>query len=51
VGITTRRLAEEAEVNHGLIHYYFGSNENLMLWMLGRRGAAVDIDPHEEAAA
>ena len=26
-GITTRRLAEEAGVNHGLVHYYFGSNE------------------------
>src|SRR5262249_39618038 len=27
--ITTRRLADEAGVNHGLVHYYFGSNENL----------------------
>ena len=24
-GITTRRLAEAAGVNHGLVHYYFGS--------------------------
>jgi AcrR family transcriptional regulator len=30
-GITTRRLAEEAGVNHGLVHYYFGSNENLLV--------------------
>src|SRR4051812_22936796 len=34
--ITTRRLAEEAGVNHGLVHYYFGSNENLLLQMLER---------------
>ena len=30
-GITTRRLAEEAGINHGLVHYYFGSNENLLV--------------------
>jgi AcrR family transcriptional regulator len=35
-GITTRRLAEEAGVNHGLVHYYFGSNENLMVRALAR---------------
>src|SRR3954465_10782629 len=35
-GITTRRLAEEAGVNHGLVHYYFGSNENLLVRALGR---------------
>src|SRR3954466_8422180 len=35
-GITTRRLAEEAGVNHGLVHYYFGSNENLLVHMLER---------------
>ena len=35
-GITTRRLAEEAGVNHGLVHYYFGSNENLMVQALER---------------
>jgi AcrR family transcriptional regulator len=29
--ITTRGLAEEAGVNHGLVHYYFGSNENLLV--------------------
>jgi AcrR family transcriptional regulator len=34
--ITTRRLAEEAGVNHGLVHYYFGSNENLMVQALER---------------
>src|SRR3954449_12225374 len=35
-GITTRRLAEAAGVNHGLVHYYFGSNENLFVQMLER---------------
>ncbi|MGH3021621.1 MAG: TetR/AcrR family transcriptional regulator, partial [Gaiellaceae bacterium] len=35
-GITTRRLAEEAKVNHGLVHYYFGSMENLLLRVLER---------------
>src|SRR3954469_8747777 len=35
-GITTRRRAERAGVNHGLVHYYFGSNENLLVQMLER---------------
>ena len=35
-GITTRRLAEAAGVNHGLVHYYFGSVENLLVRMLER---------------
>ena len=35
-GITTRRLAEEAGVNHGLVHYYFSSNENLLVRALER---------------
>jgi AcrR family transcriptional regulator len=35
-GITTRRLAQEAGVNHGLVHYYFGSNENLLVAALER---------------
>ena len=35
-GITTRRLGEEAGVNHGLVHYYFGSVENLLVRMLER---------------
>jgi AcrR family transcriptional regulator len=35
-GITTRRLAEEAGVNNGLVHYYFGSNENLLVRALER---------------
>jgi AcrR family transcriptional regulator len=35
-GITTRRLAETAGVNHGLVHYYFGSIENLLVRTLER---------------
>ena len=35
-GITTRRVAEEAGVNHGLVHYYFGSIENLLARVLER---------------
>src|SRR4249920_1943707 len=35
-GITTRRLAKEAGINHGLVHYYFGSNENLLVHALER---------------
>ena len=34
--VTTRRLAQEAGVNHGLVHYYFGSNENLLVRALER---------------
>ena len=48
-GITTRRLAEEAGVNHGLVHYYFGSMENLLvrdaraLHRAADRAAARDV--------
>ena len=35
-GITTRRVAEEAGVNHGLVHYYFGSIEDLLVRALER---------------
>ena len=35
-GVTTRRLAEEAGVNHGLVHYYFGSIENMLVRALER---------------
>jgi AcrR family transcriptional regulator len=35
-GITTRRLAREARVNHGLVHYYFGTVENLLVQVLER---------------
>ena len=34
--ITTRKLAEQANVNHGLVHYYFGSMEEVMVQVLER---------------
>ena len=34
--ISTRRLAEEAGANHGLVHYYFGSMEHLFVRVLER---------------
>ena len=35
-GITTRRVAEQAGVNHGLVHYYFGSIESVLVRTLER---------------
>ena len=35
-GVTTRRLAEQAGLNHGLVHYYFGSTTNLLARTLER---------------
>lgn len=34
--ISTRRVAEEAGLNHGLVHYYFGSMEELLVQVLER---------------
>jgi AcrR family transcriptional regulator len=34
--ITTRKLATEAGLNHGLVHYYFGSVENVLVRVLER---------------
>jgi AcrR family transcriptional regulator len=35
-GISTRSLAKEAGANHGLVHYYFGSMEELFVRVLER---------------
>ena len=35
-GISTRRLAAEAEANPGLVHYYFGSIDELFVQVLER---------------
>lgn len=35
-GVTTRAVAEAAGVNHGLVHYYFGSMEELLTQTLDR---------------
>jgi AcrR family transcriptional regulator len=34
--ITTRKLAEQAGINAGLVHYYFGSMEEVMVQVLER---------------
>jgi len=34
--VTTRRLAQEAGLNHGLVHYYFGSMEEVLVEVLER---------------
>ncbi len=34
--VTTRRLAKEAGLNHGLVHYYFGSMELVLVEVLER---------------
>jgi AcrR family transcriptional regulator len=34
--LSTRRVAQEAQVNHGLVHYYFGSMEELLMQVLER---------------
>jgi len=40
-GISTRQLAREAGQNHGLVHYYFGSVDELLLqaWSGSRAGS------------
>jgi AcrR family transcriptional regulator len=34
--VTVRRLAAEAGLNHGLVHYYFGSMEEVFVQVLER---------------
>ena len=50
-GITTRRLAAEAGVNHGLVHYYYGSLENLLVQVLERFTARMIERQHAMYAA
>jgi len=49
--ITTRRLAEEAGLNHGLVHYYFGSIENVLARTLERFTARLVERQREMYAA
>lgn len=49
--ITTRGLADEAGVNHGLVHYYFGSVENLLARALERFTAQLIARQRELYAA
>jgi TetR/AcrR family transcriptional regulator len=45
--VTTRRVAEEAGVKHGLVHYYFGSMEELLTQTLERLANRL-AEPLEE---
>ena len=49
-GVTTRRVAEEAGVKHGLVHYYFGSMEELLTQTLERFADRL-ADPLEQLYA
>ena len=40
-GISTRQLAREAGQNHGLVHYYFGSVDEMLLQTLERFTARI----------
>jgi len=49
--ITTRKLAEEAGLNHGLVHYYFGSMQELLLQVLERYTDRLIVRQREMYAA
>jgi AcrR family transcriptional regulator len=49
-GITTRRLASEAGLNQGLVHYYFGSLDEVLLQALQRFTARL-IERHRSLYA
>jgi AcrR family transcriptional regulator len=46
-GVTTRRVAQAAGVKHGLVHYYFGSMEELLTQTLERLAERL-AEPLEE---
>jgi len=50
-GVTTRRVAEAAGVNHGLVHYYFDSVDNLLARVLERFTDALIARQRELYAA
>ena len=50
-GLSTRRVAQEAQVNHGLVHYYFGSMEELLAQVLERFTASLVARQRELYAA
>jgi len=50
-GLSTRRVATEAGVNHGLVHYYFGSMEELLAQVLERFTASLVARQRELYAA
>ncbi len=40
--LTVRAVAEEAGVNHGLVQYYFGSKENMVIAMIERESNNIE---------
>src|SRR5215471_17047743 len=42
-GVTTRHVSRAAGLNHGLVHYYFGSMEELFLAVLERFTARLIV--------
>jgi len=40
-GLSVRAIAEEAGVNHGLVHHYFGSKEKLILALIDRESSKI----------
>ena len=50
-GISTRRLAAEAGANQGLVHYYFGSIDELFVQVLERFTERLVARQHEMYAA
>ncbi|MCC5988781.1 MAG: TetR family transcriptional regulator [Pararhodobacter sp.] len=50
-GATTRAIAERAEANPALIHYYFGSKEALFETVFARRSEAINAERREKLKA
>lgn len=50
-GATTRAIAEGAGANAALIHYYFGSKENLYEAVIARRAGAINDERRARLAA
>lgn len=50
-GATTRAIAEHAQANAALIHYYFGSKEALYEAVIARRSGAINDERHDRLAA
>ena len=46
--ITTRKLALEAGANHGLVHYYFGSMEELLIRVFERFTDRILVRRHRD---
>ncbi|MEO0606230.1 MAG: TetR/AcrR family transcriptional regulator, partial [Myxococcota bacterium] len=54
-GIPIKKVAAEAGVNHGLVHYHFGSKEGLVVaayarYLEAQHERAARVDPHDRSA-